>query len=77
MTTSVKRRVSDPCVPVSTTEERLSKRETGVPVLVGANKAHRDRLIGVLVHSYGWLLGQDGNLYSPNPSDTGWGERVA
>ncbi len=77
MSTSVNRRVSDPCVPVSTTELRLSKRETGVPVLIGHNKAHMRRLIGVLVHTYGWTLGQDGNLYSPNPAETGWGERVA
>ena len=77
MSTSVKRRVSDPCVSVSTTELRLSKRETGVPVLIGHNKAHMNRLIGVLVHTYGWTLGQDGNLYSPNPVETAWGERVA
>jgi hypothetical protein len=36
-----------------------------------------NRLIGVLVHTYGWTLGQDGNLYSPNPVETAWGERVA
>ena len=55
----------------------MSKREIGVPVLVGQNQAHMKRLIGVLVHSYGWMLGQDGNLYSPNPVETAWGERVA
>ena len=77
MTASAKRPVSLTCVPVSITASRLSKRETGAPVLVGSNKAHRDRLIGVLVHTYGWVLGQDGNLYSPNPAETGWGERVA
>ena len=55
----------------------MSKRETGVPVLIGHNKAHMKRLIGVLVHTYGWTLGQDGNLYSPNPVETAWGERVA
>jgi hypothetical protein len=54
--------VSDPGVPVSTTEWDTSKR---------------DRLIGLLVHRYGWILGQDGNLYSPNPVETAWGERVA
>ena len=77
MTTSADGRVLQPCVPVFTTATRLSKRETGVPVLIGQNKAHMRRLIGVLVHTYGWTLGQDGNLYSPNPAETGWGERVA
>jgi hypothetical protein len=76
MTTTLKR-VSTDRVPVSTTESRLSKRETGVPVLVGANNGHMHRLVGVLVHTYGWTLGQDGNLYSPCPLQTGWGERVA
>jgi hypothetical protein len=76
MTTLTKRSVSMSRVPVSTTEERLSKR--AIPdVLHGANAAHRDRLIGVLVHIYGWTLGQDGNLYSPNPAETAWGERCA
>ena len=75
--TRVINRVSLDCVPVSTTESRLSKREIGVPVLIGQNKAHMKRLVGVLVHSYGWNLGQDGNLYSPNPVETAWGERVA
>ena len=76
MTTSINRSVSSGCVPVSTAESRLSKRETET-VLVGTNRAHLHRLIGVLVHSYGWTLGQDGNLYSPNPVETAWGERVA
>ena len=75
--TRVINRVSLDCVPVSTTETRLSKREIGVPVLIGQNKAHMKRLVGVLVHTYGWTLGQDGNLYSPNPVETAWGERVA
>jgi hypothetical protein len=70
-------RVSSDCVPVSATASRLSKREIGVPVLIGQNQAHMKRLVGVLVHSYGWTLGQDGNLYSPNPVETAWGERVA
>jgi len=75
--TSVITDVSRNCVPVSTTEARLAKRETGVPALIGHNKAHMQRLVGVLVHTYGWTLGQDGNLYSPNPVETAWGERVA
>ncbi len=77
MTASINRRVSDPCVPVSITETFTSTVETRVPALVGANKGHCRRLIGVLVHTYGWTLGQDGNLYSPNPAATAWGDRVA
>ena len=69
--------VSSSRVPVSTTESRTSNDETRVPALVGANKHHMNRLVGVLVHQYGWILGQDGNLYSPNPCETAWGERVA
>jgi hypothetical protein len=76
MTASATKPVSLACVPVSTTEMRLSKRETGVPVLVGANPTHMARLVGVLVHTYGWTLGQDGNLYAPDAS-MAWGERVA
>jgi hypothetical protein len=76
MTTSMRGAVSLACVPVSTTESRLSKRETGVPVLIGANPTHMARLVGVLVHTYGWVLGQDGNLYAPD-SSMAWGERVA
>ena len=77
MTTSATRPVSLARVPVSITEARLAKRENGVPVLIGQNRAHMKRLVGVLVHTYGWTLGQDGNLYSPNPVETAWGERVA
>jgi hypothetical protein len=62
-------------VPVSTTESRLSKRENGVPALIGSNPSHMKRLVGVLVHTYGWVLGQDGNLYAPD-SSMAWGERV-
>ena len=76
MTTSIGRSVSSRRVPVSTTELRLAKRETGVPALVGANPTHMKRLVGVLVHTYGWVLGQDGNLYAPD-SSLAWGERVA
>jgi hypothetical protein len=76
MTTTTAQPVSRICVPVSTTESRLSKREKGVPALVGANPKHMARLVGVLVHTYGWVLGQDGNLYAPD-SSMAWGERVA
>ena len=76
MTTTTARPVSRLRVPVSTTESRLSKRENGVPALIGANPKHMARLVGVLVHTYGWVLGQDGNLYAPDAS-MAWGERVA
>ena len=75
MTTSAIRVVSPRRVSVSTTESRLAKREIGVPALVGANPGHMNRLVGVLVHTYGWVLGQDGNLYAPD-SSLAWGERV-
>jgi len=88
MTTFATRPVSSLRVPVSTTETSLAKRETlpltttnlpkqemGVSALVGANPAHKNRLVGVLVHTYGWVLGQDGNLYAPD-SSLAWGERV-
>ena len=76
MTTATSRPVSLHRVPVSTAETRLANRENGVPVLVGANPTHMARLVGVLVHTYGWVLGQDGNLYAPD-SSMAWGERVA
>jgi len=76
MTTTTARPVSRLRVPVSTTASRLAEREIGVPALVGANPKHMARLVGVLVHTYGWVLGQDGNLYAPDAS-MAWGERVA
>jgi hypothetical protein len=76
MTTTAKRSVSSGCVPVSTAASRLANRETDAPFLIGHNAAHKKRLIGVLVHTYGWVLGQDGNLYAPD-SSMAWGERVA
>ena len=77
MTLTSTRRVSRLSVPVSTTESLAPQPETGVPVLIGENKAHMARLVGVLVHIYGWTLGQDGNLYNPDPQSMAWGERVA
>ena len=76
MTASATRSVSRLRVPVSKAGMHASKRETGVPALVGANPGHMSRLVGVLVHTYGWVLGQDGNLYAPD-SSLAWGERVA
>jgi hypothetical protein len=68
--------VSLPCVPVSTTETFRSNHEIRVPALKITSVRQMRRLVGALVHGYGWTLGQDGNLYSPNPSETAWGDRV-
>ena len=76
MTTSSRRPVSSPRVSVSTAETDVASTETRVPVLIGTNPQHMHRLVGVLVHTYGWVLGQDGNLYAPDAS-MAWGERVA
>lgn len=76
MTTSSTRLVSKACVPVSTTETVTSSPETRLPALDAARLRIMRRLIGALVHQFGWTLGQDGNLYSSNPVETGWGERV-
>ena len=76
MTTFATRVVSHARVPVSTTGTFASNHETRVTASSGTKKAEMLHLIGLLVHSYGWTLGQDGNLYSPNPAETAWGERV-
>ena len=76
MTATAISRVSSDCVPVSITETVTSHPETCVSALYEVHAPVMRRLIGVLVHQYGWILGQDGNLYSPNPSETAWGERV-
>ena len=68
--------VSQLRVPVSIAETITSNHETRVPALIGTNPHHMHRLVGVLVHTYGWVLGQDGNLYAPDAS-LAWGERVA
>lgn len=76
MTPSTTRLVSLARVPVSTTETAASNHETRVPALKINSVRQMRRLVGALVHGYGWTLGQDGNLYSPNPAETAWGERV-
>lgn len=55
-----------PCVPVSTTGIHDSRGENRVTV-IGHNPGHEKRLVETLVEHYGWELGEDGNLYSPNP----------
>ncbi len=76
MTPSTTRLVSLARVPVSITETAASNHETRVPALKINSVRQMRRLVGALVHGYGWTLGQDGNLYSPNPAETAWGERV-
>ena len=76
MTASTEKPVSTACVPVSITETFRSSYETRVPASQIKSIRQMRRLVGALVHGYGWTLGQDGNLYSPNPTDTAWGERV-
>jgi len=76
MTATIKRSVSLARVPVSTTESLWSNYETKDYSSKKTKKAETLYLIGRLVHSCGWTLGQDGNLYSPNPVETAWGERV-
>ena len=76
MTATAISRVSSACVPVSITETDTSSFETPRPASRIKKKRQMDRLVGRLVHDYGWTLGQDGNLYASNPSTTAWGERV-
>jgi len=76
MTAFTERPVSLPCVPVSTTGTSRSNHETCVPALKITSVRQMRRLVGALVYGYGWTLGQDGNLYSPNPAETAWGDRV-
>ena len=76
MTPSAMRLVLLARVPVSITETFASNHEKSVPALKITSVRQMRRLVGALVHGYGWTLGQDGNLYSPNPAETAWGDRV-
>ena len=76
MTATAISRVSSACVPVSITETVTSNSETSKPTSRIKTNRQMRRLVGRLVHDYGWTLGQDGNLYASNPSTTAWGERV-
>jgi len=76
MTATAISRVSSACVPVSITETDTSNVETVGSESRIKKKRQMRRLVGRLVHDYGWTLGQDGNLYASNPSTTAWGERV-
>ena len=77
MTTSARGPVSLAGVPVSTTDTIASILETLPKRFDRVSRGKQAFLIGLLVHKFGWTLGQDGNLYSPNPVETAWGERVA
>ncbi len=76
MTATAISRVSSDCVPVSITETVTSNSETCVPASRIKTNRQMRRLVGRLVHDYGWTLGQDGNLYALDPHQTAWGERV-
>ena len=76
MTATAISRVSSACVPVSITETATSRFETCVPASRIKSNRQMRRLVGRLVHEYGWTLGQDGNLYALDPNATAWGERV-
>ena len=55
-----------------------SQSRTGVSAgPVGLNSRHESLLIQQLVEWYGWHAAEDGNLYSPMPSDFSWGDDAA
>ena len=56
-------------VPVSTTAQPSSQQGSDRGP-VGLNRRHEDSLISYLQAHYGWHLGEDGNLYSPQPAIT-------
>ena len=63
-------------VPVSTTGNP-SPEQASHPGPVGLNKRHEDHLVSYLQAHYGWHLGDDGNLYSPNPNWSRGGSNAA
>ena len=52
-------------VPVSTAGEPSPEKASHAGP-VGLCKRHEDSLVSYLEAHYGWLLGADGNLYSPH-----------
>ena len=62
------------CVPVSTAAHPSSQLGSDRRP-IGLNKRHEDSLISYLQAHYGWHLGEDGNLYSPQPHLTGAAHR--
>ena len=75
MTSPKDRPVSGIRVPASTTETGVAIYECS-SAMNERNQKIFHRCIAKLVHEHGWILGQDGNLYSPNPAETAWGERA-
>ena len=73
MKTRLKTRSLKARVPVSTTEVP-SPEKASQPGPVGLNSRHERLLLQQLVEWYGWHAAEDGNLYSPMPSDFSWGE---
>lgn len=63
-------------VPVSTAG-KPSPGQASQPRPVGLNSLHERLLIDQLVNWYGWHAAEDGNLYSPMPSDFSWGDNAA
>ena len=57
------------CVPVSTTGQPSTQLgfDRGP---IGLNRRHEDSLVSYLQAHYGWYLGEDGNLYNPQPNFT-------
>ena len=58
-------------VPVSAAGDRSPKQESQAGP-IGLNKRHEDSLLSFLEAHYGWHLAEDGNLYSPCPSNHVW-----
>lgn len=54
------------CVSVSTQVTQRPKSETNA-LPIGLNRLHESRLITSLCEYYGWVLGDDDNLYNPCP----------
>ena len=63
-------------VPVSTTGKRSPEQQSH-PGPIGLNSRHERLLLQQLVDWYGWHAAEDGNLYSPMPSDFNWGDDAA
>ena len=63
-------------VPVSITGDPSPEQESQLGP-VGLNSLHERLLIDQLVRWYGWHAAEDGNLYSPMPSDFSWGDHAS
>lgn len=73
--TSYRRESRDTRTCVYNSESQSRKGISAGPV--GLNKRHEDSLISFLQQHYGWYLGQDGNLYAPDPALHSWGSNAA